>query len=195
VIAAVLDLDLHLPGIQRGDTAVFGRWLGGAEPALRRALAPLGAQVDVEAVLQETLLRVWQVAPRCLPDGAPNALLRLASRIARNLALDELRRSRARPEEAETLERALFEAAWRSEPHPPDPLLRARVVECEQELPARPRQALAARLGAAGAEPDAVLAERLGMRTNTFLQNLSRARRLLLDCLRRSGVDLEEVLP
>jgi hypothetical protein len=35
-----------------------------------------------------------------------------------------------------------------------------------------------------------VLAERVRMRPNTFLQNVTRARRLLADCLRRRGVDL-----
>ena len=44
--------------------------------------------------MQEALLRVWQVAPRCRRDERPNALLRLAARIARNLAIDELRRVR-----------------------------------------------------------------------------------------------------
>ena len=34
--------------------------------------------------------RVWQVAPRFKPDGRPDALLRLAIRIGRNLAVSEL---------------------------------------------------------------------------------------------------------
>lgn len=50
--------------------------------------------------------------------------------------------------------------------------------------------ALAARLQSGGSVPDERLAERLGMRTNTFLQNVTRARRLLAECLRRRGVDL-----
>ncbi len=36
--------------------------------------------------------------------------------------------------------------------------------------------------------PDRSLAEALGMRLNTFLQNVARARRLLADCLREAGV-------
>ena len=36
------------------------------------------------------------------------------------------------------------------------------------------------------------LAERVGMKLNTFLQNVTRARRLLADCLRRLGVELDE---
>ena len=40
-------------------------------------------------------------------------------------------------------------------------------------------------------DPDRSLAERVGMKLNTFLQNVTRARRLLADCLRRRGVDLD----
>jgi len=50
--------------------------------------------------------------------------------------------------------------------------------------------ALAARLENDGEASDSRLAERLGMRPNTFLQNFSRARRFLADCLRRRGIDL-----
>ena len=32
------------------------------------------------------------------------------------------------------------------------------------------------------------------MRLNTFLQNFTRARKLLAECLRKRGVDLSEVL-
>jgi RNA polymerase sigma-70 factor (ECF subfamily) len=63
-------------------------------------------------------------------------------------------------------------------------------VDCHGRLPARPARALDARLGSAGSERDALLAERVGMRLNTFLQNITRARRLLEECLRRRGIDL-----
>src|SRR5688500_5682625 len=88
------DLDRELPAIQRGDAGAFGRWMAAAEPELRRALRPLAASVDAEAVLQEALLRVWQVAPRLHPDGRGNSLLRLAVTVARNVAVSELRRLR-----------------------------------------------------------------------------------------------------
>jgi RNA polymerase sigma-70 factor (ECF subfamily) len=48
---------------------------------------------------------------------------------------------------------------------------------------------LHARLESAGVEPDDALAERLGMRKNTFLQNFTRARKLLAECLARRGID------
>ena len=90
----MIDLDAHLPAIQAGDADAFGRWLAGAEPGLRESLRSFAASVDTEAVLQESLLRTWQVAPRVVSDGKPNTLLRLAVRIARNLAVSERRRLR-----------------------------------------------------------------------------------------------------
>jgi DNA-directed RNA polymerase specialized sigma24 family protein len=182
----MLDLDEHLDAVGAGDPRAFARWVAGAEPSLRASLRPLAARVDAEAVLQETLLRVWQVAPRCVRDGRPNALLRLGTRIARNLAVDELRRARVSPVEAAALEAAL--AAFAPEPRAPDPLLRAAIVECRDALPAQPAAALTARLEAAGGEPDARLAERLHMRLNTFLQNVARARKLLAACLEKRGI-------
>jgi RNA polymerase sigma-70 factor (ECF subfamily) len=189
------DLDVHLPRISEGDADAFGAWLGAAEPALREGLRRFAAQADVEAVLQEALLRVWQVAPRVKPDGRPNALLRLAVRVARNLALDEARRAgfRAPTDEAELA--ALLDALAAAAPEPPDPLLRRLIAACREKLAAQPRAALDARLRAGGAEPDASLAAALGMRLNTFLQNVGRARKALADCLRRGGAALSELLP
>jgi RNA polymerase sigma-70 factor (ECF subfamily) len=76
---------------------------------------------------------------------------------------------------------------------PPDPLLRRHIEECKERLPDRPAQALDARLGAAGGERDDHLAATLGMRLNTFLQNFTRARKLLADCLSAHGVNLTEL--
>jgi RNA polymerase sigma-70 factor (ECF subfamily) len=187
------DAGAELGLIGAGDRDAFTRWLARAERPLRASLATFARRVDVEAVLQETLLRVWQVAPRVQPDGAPEPLLRLGVRIARNLALSELRRARLDPAELEVLERAAHAAAPPAdrEAGPADPLLRAHIARCCAALPPRPAAALEARLTAAGAEPDRVLADRLGMRLNTFLQNFGRARKLLLDCLRRQGVVVE----
>ena len=46
------------------------------------------------------------------------------------------------------------------------------------------------RLDSGGFEPDETLAAGLRMRRNTFLQNITRARKLLAACLERHGVDL-----
>jgi RNA polymerase sigma-70 factor (ECF subfamily) len=192
----VNDLDLHLPAIAAGDQVAFRAWLAGAERPVRDALRPFAAAVDVEAVLQEALLRAWQLAPRLRPDGRPNALLRFTFRAARNLALTEVRRRGrvAVPDDEAAFQRRL-DRLCDDGPPPPDPLLRRLIRRCHALLPPMPRRALDARLAAGGAEPDPVIAARLGLRPNTFLQNFTRARRSLAECLERHGVVLEEELP
>jgi DNA-directed RNA polymerase specialized sigma24 family protein len=185
-----MDLDEHLPAILARDATAFGRWMAGAEQPMRESLRSFAAAVDVESVLQEALLRVWQVAPRFEPDGRPNGLLRLGVRVARNLAVSEVRRMRAKPVPAEDLERVAETAA----PSPPDPMLRKVIEGCHDKLPDKPRQALASRLASAGGDDDATLAASLGMRLNTFLQNFTRARRLLAECLEKHGVTVEAEL-
>ena len=88
----MIDLDVHLPAVAAGDARAFGAWVAGAEGPVRDGLRGFAAAVDVEAVLQEALLRAWSVAPRLAPDGRANALLRFTVRAARNLALSEARR-------------------------------------------------------------------------------------------------------
>ena len=188
------DLDQHLPAIQLGDEAAFGRWMSAVEPRLRGSLRTFGATVDIEATLQEAFLQVWQVAPKFQPDGKPNALLRFAFRCARNLAISEIRRLRTHSADTDELERALAQAGEVSEPVDVDPSFRAILSDCAARLPDKPRSALAARIVGGGTEPDRILAERLGMKLNTFLQNFTRARKLLLDCLAAAGVTLSEQL-
>ncbi len=180
----MIDLDSFLAAIAAGDPDAFGRWVAGAERPLRESLRSFATRVDTEAVLQESLLRTWQVAPRLEPDGRPNALFRMALRIARNLALDEARRQRSTP-----LEEAA-EPAHDPTPETPDPLLRRHVAECRERLPKQPARVLGVRIDSGGGEPDEVLAEQLGMQKNTFLQNLSRARKLLAACLEKRGIAL-----
>lgn len=198
--APVVDLDALLPAIAAGDADAFGRWLALAEPVIRATLRPFSRMVDTESVLQEALLRTWQIAARVVADGRPNVLLRVAVRIARNLALSERRRA-ARLDAGGTApaaallapgdEAAVIERVAGNVPPAPDPLLRRAVEECRQQLPDRPRAALAARLTSGGLEPDEVLAQRLQMRLNTFLQNVVRARRFMAECLRARGIDLD----
>lgn len=184
------DLDRHLPAIAAGDPDAFAGWVAGAEPRVRQSLGSFAAAVDVEAVLQEALLRVWQVAPRFRPDGRPNGLVRLAVRIARNLAVSDLRSRGWQVDGGEDLE-TLLDALAAPLPEEPDPLLRRLIAACLAALPPRPRAALGARLASGGGEPDAALAAALRMAVNTFLQNVTRARRALAECLRRGGADLE----
>jgi RNA polymerase sigma-70 factor (ECF subfamily) len=183
----VRDLDQHLAAIVAGDPDAFALWVAGAEPRLRSSLGSFSTSVDTEAVLQETLLRAWQVAPRCAPDGRPNGLLRLALRIARNLAVDETRRRRPElvPHE-EPLEPA------GDDPEPSDTAALERwIAECLRQLARQPRRALDARLSSAGLLPDRALAAALDLRLETFLRNVRRARQAMAECLRRKGADLE----
>ena len=183
-----LDLDDFLPAIVARDAEAFAGWMAGAEAPIRESLRSFARVVDVEAVLQEALLRVWHVAPRFVPDGAPNGLLRLGVRIARNLAISEVRRTKAGPvPEGDVAELAAFEPAL------PDPLLRQVLARCYELLPPQPRRVLELRLHHPG-EPDVTLAEKISMRVNTFLQNFGRARKLLAECLRKSDVAVDPEL-
>ncbi|MCX5745264.1 MAG: hypothetical protein NT062_22535 [Proteobacteria bacterium] len=188
---AALDRDHLVAAIAAGDTDAFARWLAGSEATVRASLRSFATVLDVEAVLQEALLRAWQVAPRFVPDGRPHAFVRFAIRIARNLAISELRRTRARPVEDVDLEAALAD----DQPvvSAPDPLLRDAIADCRDKLPPKPRAAFDARLASAGARDDVDLAGALGMQPNTFLQNFTRARKLLADCLGKRGVSIEEL--
>jgi RNA polymerase sigma-70 factor (ECF subfamily) len=160
-----------------------------AERPIRLTLHRFAARVDTECVVQETLLRIWQVAPRHAPDGKANSLLRLAVRIARNLAVDQGRRWCPEIKDAEGDGPHGIADLPDPEP-PPDPLLRERIMECLRRLPRRPGQALCARLRSAGGSLDHALAAGLRMTLNTFLQNVTRARRLLADCLRGYGIEV-----
>ena len=182
-----------LEAIAAGDADAYGRWLAGAERPVRVTLRPFAAWVDAEAVLQEAFLRVWQVAPRLKHDGIPNALLRFAVTTARNVALSELRRSTPEVTDVATLERELAKQGA-VQPVTPDPHLRALIEECRRKLPLKPAQALSERLASGGCHDDSALAARLGMSLNTFLQNFTRARKALMACLARAGVDLDAEL-
>jgi RNA polymerase sigma factor (sigma-70 family) len=190
------DLDEYLPRILAGEVEAFGSWVAGAESRLRDSLRSFAARVDVEGVVQETELRIWQIAPRFVADGRENGLLRLAIRVARNLAVSELRRYRVEPMEIEALERAAqaYDFIQSGAASVADPRLARRIEDCLGRLPRQPGRAIAARMESEGTDPDEALAERLGMRTNTFLQNVTRARKLVADCLARHGIDLSEEL-
>ncbi|HYQ14750.1 MAG TPA: RNA polymerase sigma factor [Polyangiaceae bacterium] len=179
--------DALLPAIAEGDLQAFASWLAGAEPRIRLSLRRFAQHVDTEAVLQETLLRVWQFAPRAQVDARGDSLLRLGVQIARNLAIDHLRRD-------QRLERAAREQAFADDEEttdaPADPLLRERIRDCVKELPKQPAAVLSCRLENRGGLPDETLAEQLGMQLNTFLKNFGRARRFLLECLERAGVSV-----
>ena len=178
-----------LGAMASGDAHAFARWASSVEQPLRGSLRAFAASVDTEAVLQETLLRIWQVAPRFTHDGKPNALLRFAMRTARNVAVSEWRRQ-GRADQQEALEQHLS-AELTIAPITPDPHLREQIVKCREKLPGKPKVALEQRLVSDGTEDDSVLAQRIGMSLNTFLQNFTRARKFLKECLEKAGIHLD----
>jgi DNA-directed RNA polymerase specialized sigma24 family protein len=144
-------------------------------------------------VVQEALLRMWLVArdPSRVLEGS-NAPIKFAMRVARNVALEEVRRYRH--ERLVGLDGLDNLPEGRVEVDPPDPALARAIKDCIESLPEQPRKALSGRVHDGGL-PDREIAAALRMKINTFLQNIVRARRLLRECLDRRGVRLGEVLP
>jgi DNA-directed RNA polymerase specialized sigma24 family protein len=175
-----------------GDREAFAAWMGLVEIPLRLSLQRYARAVDTEVVVQETLVRMWLFAldPNRELEG-DHASLKFAHRVARNVALEEMRRYRwDNLVELETLD-GLPEG--QVGPNLPDPALARTIEDCLDRLPAQPRNALTARLRD-GSQPDRELAARLRMKGNTFLQNIVRARRLLRSCLEGRGVHIAEIL-
>jgi DNA-directed RNA polymerase specialized sigma24 family protein len=162
------------------------------EVPLRRSLRRFARALDVEVVVQETLLRMWLIAndTEHVLEGS-SASLKFAFRVARNVALEEARH--LRQERFVDLAELDGHLEGRLEPAPPDPALGRTIEDCVRRLPAQPRKALLARVRD-GCLPDREIAASLQMKANTFLQNVVRARRFLAQCLERRGVHLEEIL-
>ena len=173
--------------IAAGDTDAFGTWMAAAEPRIRGSLRSFATSVDTEAVVQETLLRVWQVAHRVEDDGRPEVLIRLGVRIARNLAIDQARRNRREITVDMGREISIDELPVYACQHTDE--LREALGLCLETLPAKPRSAMSIRLSGA-TEDEATLAVRAGMTTNTFFQNIRRARKALAECLAKHGMTL-----
>ena len=175
-----------------GEPDAFAEWMGMVEIPLRRSLRRFARAVDVEVVVQETLVRMWLVAgdPERILEGR-GASLKFAFRVARNVALEEIRR--CRHDRFVDLDKLDNLPEGSLDPHLCDPALSRAITECIESLPDQPRKALTARLDN-DCLPDRVLAEHLRMRLNTCLQNVVRARRGLENCLEDRGVRLEEVL-
>ena len=96
---------------------------------------------------------------------------------------------KATPTDTGDLETAL--AAGEGPASAPDPMLRKAIARCRDQLPGKPREALDARLASAGGQDDGDLAAALRMKLNTFLQNVTRARRLIAECLGKRGVAID----
>jgi len=184
------DLDDLYRRTQGGDTDAFTEWVRRVEPALRGRLSPFARQVDVEAVIQEALLRMWRLAPKLELTGA-NASLRYLGTIARNLALEEARAMGAEVP-LENPGGAALEIPVPPAPVP-DKALRAAILGCLDALRGSPAKAPGARLSY-GERPDRDLAADAAMTLNTFLQNVVRARRAVAECLKGKGIVVAEML-
>jgi len=188
VVTSPSAIDLAFERARRGDPEGFADWVRAGELPLRRSLRPFTRRVDVEAIVQEGLLRMWDLAPRIDLQGR-DASLRYAARLVRNLALKEIERG-ARLDPIPPGDDDVVIQPDR----PPDSGLRRIIMDCFSRLPRKPREALLARVSDGGDNPDRDLAASLGMRLNTFLQNIVRARRHLASCLESHGVPPREYL-
>jgi DNA-directed RNA polymerase specialized sigma24 family protein len=184
--------DLAFQAARVGDRNAFAEWMSYAEIPLLRSLRRHARTVDVEVVMQETFLRMWLVAlDRSRPIEGPDAALRFAFGVARNVILEELRRYP--PDRFVELDVLVGLPEGCYEDNLPDPALAGKLRDCLERIPSKPRAALSARLRDAF-RPDRELAAGLRMNINTFFQNIVRARRFLRDCLERGGVRLAEIL-
>ncbi len=172
---------------REGSHGGFTSWVSFCEPQLRRSLRSFARAVDVEAIVNEGLTRMWVLAPTLRLSGE-DASLKFALRLVRNLAISEARRN-GRTVPIDDLGNHPEEVVA---PDPPsDPGLRRVLQRCLERLPGTARKALEARRTG---RPDRESAEKLTMRINTFLQNVTRGRRALAECLERNGVRVQEYL-
>jgi len=189
----VTEIDAVFEAARVGGPEAFATWMALVERPIRASLRRFARAVDAEVVVQETLLRMWIAARdhgRVIEGD--DASLRFALRVARNVALEEVRRTGHGRLVSLDDEHGGPEPAL--DPAPvPDPGLREAIVECLSRLTGKPREALFARLRDGHAAADRDLAERVRMTMNTFLQNVVRARRAVARCLEGKGVKLEEV--
>lgn len=171
-----------------GDVKAFASWMALIERPVRGSLRRFARAVDVETVMQETFLRMWVARqdPARTFSGE-NASLRFALRVARNVALEEIRL--ARLDRLVALEDLDPSSEPSIDPTPPsDPGLMRAIKDCLSLLRGKPRDALMVRLVGGHKLHDRDLAESLGMAVNTFLQNVVRARKAVAQCLEGKGV-------
>ena len=85
------EIDALFRRTRAGEHDAFTAWVRLCEMPLRNSLRRFARAVDVEAVLQEGLLRMWRLAPTLELEGK-DASLRMAHTIVRRLAISEARR-------------------------------------------------------------------------------------------------------
>jgi DNA-directed RNA polymerase specialized sigma24 family protein len=184
----VTEADVVFERARWGDVGAFASWMALVERPVRGSLRRFARAIDVESALQETFLRVW-VARRNPKRSflGDNASVRFALGVARNVALEEVRRARLDHlvplDDLAAADEPSMDPAPRSDPG----LLRA-IKACVERLRGKPRDALLARLARGHELLDREIASSLGMAVNTFLQNIVRARKDVAACLERKGL-------
>ena len=184
------EIDALFARVRAGDVVAFGKWMGRVERPIRESLRRFARAVDVESIMQETLLRMWLLATRERRElqGA-DASLRFAIGMARNLARNEARRMGR----VQILPPEEMPEDPQDPPPSPDPGLAAAIRECMSRLTAKLREVLMARIARGAFEHDREIAGGLNMKPNTFLQNIVRARQQMRKCLESRGVPLGEI--
>ena len=180
--------DLLFERVRRGDVGAFANWMAHVERPVRGSLRRFARAIDVESALQETFLRMWiATQDRAREFEGENASLRFTLRIARNVALEEVRR--ARLDHLVALDDLDPSSEPSINPTPPaDPGLLRAIKDCVSRLRGKPRDALLNRLARGHEMHDRDIAASLGMAVNTFLQNVVRARKLVAACLEGKGL-------
>lgn len=179
--------DLAFESARWGDVGAFASWMTLVERTVRGSLRRFARAIDVESAVQETFLRMWIAArDEARAFEGENASLRFALRVARNVALEEVRR--ARLDHLVALDDLDPSSEPSIDPKPlSDPGLLRAIKNCVSRLRGKPRDALLARLARGHELPDRAVAASLGMAVNTFLQNVVRARKAVAACLEGNG--------
>ena len=176
--------------IVRRDEDAFKRWLERILIDLRLSLQRFAKIVDVEVVVQETAILVWERTSTIVPDGRPAFLLRWAIRVARNKALNDVKRAQRDVPLHEPSERSETQSGRAGA----DPFLRARIHSCHERLPTALRRVIDMILADGGQQSARESATAGGMSYDAFRQNLARGRRALVNCLKEHGIDIREYL-
>ena len=177
------EADLLFEVARRGDAEAFANWMALVEHPVRGSLRRFARAIDAESALQETFLRMWRASQdRGRAFVGENASLRFTLRVARIVALEEVRRGKLdHPVSLDDLDPSSEPSI---DPMPPfdEGLLKA-IKDCVSRLRGKPRDALLTRLVRGHEQSDRDNAATLGMAVNTFLQNVVRARKSVAACL------------
>lgn len=180
-------IDQHLPAAQAGDSAAFGKIVGGCQNGITAIALAITRDVPAsEDIAQDAFLSAWRHLPRL---RNPSSFLPWLRQITRNLSHDHLRRRRNERRYDGELEDILAVVADPAPDHP-ERMTRqqeeAVVAELIDELPEDTREILLIyyREGQSSKQ----VASLLGMQDAAVRKRLSRARMSLReDMLKRLG--------